>query len=36
MVNSFDFSLDIPVMIKILYEMIRILPEKMFNAIYLY
>ena len=36
MVNSFVFSLDIPVMINILYEMIKILHEKMLNAIYLY
>ena len=30
------FSLGIPVIINILYEMIKILHEKMFNAIYLY
>ena len=36
MVNSFTFSLDIPVMINILYEMIRVLAEKMLNAICLY
>ena len=30
------FLLDIPVMINILYEMIRILLEKMLNAVYLY
>ena len=36
MAKSFDFSLDIPVMINILYEMIKILHEKMLNAIYLY
>ena len=30
------FSLDIPVMITILYEMIKILHEEMLNAIYLY
>ena len=36
MVNSFVFSLDILVMINILYEMIKILHEKMLNAIYLY
>ena len=35
MVNSFVFSLNIPVMINILYEMIKILLEKMLNAIYL-
>ena len=36
MVNSFVFSLDIPVMINILYEMVEILHEKMLNAIYLF
>ena len=36
MVNSFIFSLDIPVMINILYEMIKILHERMLNAIYLH
>ena len=36
MINIFVFSLDIPVMINILYEMIKILHEKMLNAIYLY
>ena len=36
MVNSFALSLDIPVMINILYKMIKILHEKMLNAIYLY
>ena len=36
MVNSFVFSLDIPVMINIVYEMIKTLYEKMLNAIYLY
>ena len=36
MVNSFVFSLDIPVMINILYEMIKIVPAEMLNAIYLY
>ena len=35
MVNSF-FSLDIPVMINILYKMIKILHKKILNAIYLY
>ena len=35
-VNSFIFPLDIPVVIKILYKMIKILHEKMLNAIYLY
>ena len=35
MVNSSVFSVDIPVMINILYEMIKILCEKMLNAIYL-
>ena len=34
--NSFVFSLDIPVMVDILYEMIEILYEKMLNAICLY
>ena len=32
----FFFALDIPVMINILYKMIRILYKKMLNAIYLY
>ena len=36
MVNSFVFSLDISVTINILYEMIKILHEKMLYAIYLY
>ena len=36
MVNSFVFLFDIPVMINILYKMIKILHEKMLNAIYLY
>ena len=36
MVNAFVFSLDIPVLINILYEMIKILHEKILNAIYLY
>ena len=36
MVNSFVFSLDIPVMIHISYETIKVLREKMLNAIYLY
>ena len=36
MVNSFLFSLDIPAMINILYEMIDILHEKILNAIYLH
>ena len=36
MVNSFVFSLDIPVMINILYETIKVLHEKMRNAIYFY
>ena len=36
MINSFIFSLDIPVVIYILYEMIEILREKMLKAIYLY
>ena len=36
MVNLFVFSLDLPVMINILYEMIKIVHEKMLNAIYLY
>ena len=36
MVGSFVFSLDIPVIINILYEMITILHEKMLNTIYLY
>ena len=33
MVNSFVFSLDIPVMIDILYEMIKTLHEERLNAI---
>ena len=33
MVNSFLVSLDTLEMINILYEMIKILPEKMLNAI---
>ena len=33
MVNSFLALLEIPVIINILYEMIKILHEKMFNAI---
>ena len=36
MVNSFLVSLEISVMMNILYEMIKLLPEKMLNAIYLY
>ena len=36
MINSFVFSLDIPLINNILYEMITILNEKMLNAIYLY
>ena len=36
MVNSFVFSLNIPVMINILSEMIKILHEKILNVIYLY
>ena len=32
MVNSFVFSLDIPVIINILYEMIKIVHEKILNA----
>ena len=36
MVYSFVASLDILVMIKILYEIIKILHEEMLNAIYLY
>ena len=35
-VGSFVFSLDVPVIINILYEMITILHEKMLNTIYLY
>ena len=35
-VNSFVFPLYIPVVIKIVSEMIKILHEKMLNAIYLY
>ena len=34
--NSFVFSLDIPTMINILCEIIKILHQKMLNAIYLY
>ena len=34
--NSFVFSLDIAVMINILYKMIKILRDKMLNAMYLY
>ena len=34
-VNSFGFSIDIPVIINILYEIIKILHEKMLNATYL-
>ena len=33
MVNPFDFSLNIPVMINILSVMIKILQEKMLNVI---
>ena len=36
MVNSFVFSLDIPVLFYILYKIIKIQREKMLNAIYLY
>ena len=36
MVNSVVAPLDTPVIIKILYEMIQILHEKMLNAVYLY
>ena len=36
MVDSLLLSLNIPVMINILYEMIKIMHEKMLNAIYLY
>ena len=36
MANLFVFSLDIPVMTNILYEMIKILHEKMLTLIYLY
>ena len=36
MVNLFLISLEIPVKINILYEIIKILHEKMLNAIYLY
>ena len=36
MVNSFLVSLESPVMINILYEMIKILHEKMLNAIYFF
>ena len=36
MINSFVVSLDIPVMIKMLYEIIEILHEKILNAVYLY
>ena len=35
MVNSFGFSLGIPLTINILYEMITIIHEKMLNPIYL-
>ena len=35
-INSFIFSLDIPLMINILYEMIKILHDNMLSAIYLY
>ena len=35
MVNSFLASLEIPVMINILYKMIK-MPKKILNAIYLY
>ena len=36
MVNSLVFSLDITIMMNILYKIIKILHEKMLNAIYLY
>ena len=36
MVNSFLFSLAIPIMFNILYKMIKILYEEMLNAINLY
>ena len=36
MVNSFVFSLDTPAIINVLYETIKILHERMLNAIYLY
>ena len=36
MVNSFVSSLDITVMIHILYEIVKILQEKMLNAICMY
>ena len=36
MVNSFLVSLEISVMVNILFEMIKILHEKMLNAVYLY
>ena len=36
MVNLFVCSLDIPVMINVLYEIIKFLQEEMLNAIYLY
>ena len=36
MVNAFAFSLDIPVATNILFKMIKILHEKLLNAIYLY
>ena len=36
MVNLFVFSLDNPVMINILYKVIKTLQEKMLNAIFLY
>ena len=36
MVNSFLTSLEIPVMINILHKMVKVLPKKILNAIYLY
>ena len=36
MINWFVILLDIYVMINVLYEMIKILHEKMLNAIYFY
>ena len=36
MVNSFLFSLEIPVIISILYEIIKVMYEKVVNAIYSY
>ena len=36
MVNSFLASLEIPVMINILHKMVKVLPKKILNAIYLY